>query len=76
MGEQVVVIRDASIRLGQLLKLAGLADDGAVAKAMLDDGLVRVDGEPESRRGRQCRPGDVVTVDVDGQVTTLSVQRR
>ncbi len=76
MRDQVVQIRDASIRLGQLLKLAGLADDGAVAKAMLDDGLVLVDGEPESRRGRQIRPGDVVTVDVDGEVTTLSVQGR
>lgn len=76
MGDQVVPIRDASIRLGQLLKLAGLADDGAVAKAMLDDRLVLVDGEPETRRGRQIRPGDVVTVEVDGDVTTLSVQRR
>ncbi len=76
MGDQLVMIRDASIRLGQLLKLAGLADDGAVAKAMLDDGLVQVDGEPEGRRGRQIRPGDVVTVDVDGDVTTLTVQPR
>lgn len=76
MSDQVVPIRDASIRLGQLLKLAGLADDGAVAKAMLDDGLVLVDGEPESRRGRQIRPGDVVTVDMDGEVSTLSVQGR
>ena len=76
MRDQVVQIRDASIRLGQLLKLAGLADDGAVAKTMLDDGLVLVDGEPESRRGRQIRPGDVVTVDVDGEPTTLSVQGR
>ena len=76
MGDQVVPIRDASIRLGQLLKLAGLADDGAVAKAMLDEGLVLVDGEPEARRGRQIRPGDVVTVDLDGEITTLSVQGR
>jgi ribosome-associated protein len=76
VSDQVVPIRDASIRLGQLLKLVGLADDGAVAKAMLDDGLVLVDGEPETRRGRQIRPGDVVTVDVDGEVTTLAVQSR
>lgn len=75
-GAVVVPIRDASIRLGQLLKLAGLADDGAVAKAMLEDGLVMVDGEPEGRRGRQVRPGDVVTVTVDGEVTTLVVQPR
>ncbi len=76
MSDQLVSIRDTSIRLGQLLKLAGLADDGAVAKAMLDDGLVQVDGEPESRRGRQIRPGDVVTVEVHGDVVSLTVQPR
>ena len=55
-----VPIRDASIRLGQFLKLAGLIDSGADAKSVIADGLVDVNGEIETRRGRQLRPGDVV----------------
>jgi len=57
-----VSIRDESIRLGQFLKLAGLADMGSDAKQLLLDGAVTVNGEPEVRRGRQLRKGDVVTV--------------
>ncbi len=57
-----VPITDETIRLGQFLKLANLADTGADAKEMLVRGLVQVDGEVETRRGRQLRPGDVVTV--------------
>ena len=53
-------IRDDVIRLGQLLKLAGLADSGAAAKELLHDGAVSVNGEPETRRGRQLRRGDIV----------------
>lgn len=55
-----VAIRDASIRLGQFLKLANLVDSGSEAKAPIADGLVRVNGEVETRRGRQLRVGDVV----------------
>nr|WP_090277965.1 RNA-binding S4 domain-containing protein [Mycolicibacterium komanii]CRL73293.1 RNA-binding S4 domain-containing protein [Mycolicibacterium komanii] len=55
-----VPIRDASIRLGQFLKLAGLIDSGADAKSVLADGLVTVNGEVEHRRGRQLHPADVV----------------
>jgi ribosome-associated protein len=55
-----VTIRDEVIRLGQLLKLAGIADSGTDAKELLADGAVRVNGAPESRRGRQLRAGDVV----------------
>ena len=53
-------IRGEVIRLGQLLKAAGLADSGVDAKELLLAGDVRVNGEPETRRGRQLRPGDVV----------------
>lgn len=55
-----VEIRDESIRLGQFLKLAGLADDGAMAKDLILEGAVSVNGEPEERRGRQLVVGDVV----------------
>ena len=55
-----VPIRDASIRLGQFLKLADLVDTGADAKGVLAEGLVRVNGDVETRRGRQLVAGDVV----------------
>jgi ribosome-associated protein len=58
---RVVPIRDASIRLGQFLKLADLVDQGADAKPLLASGEVTVNGHVESRRGRQLVKGDVVT---------------
>ncbi len=55
-----VSIRDESIRLGQFLKLADLVDSGANAKPLLLQGLVFVNEEMETRRGRQLVKGDVV----------------
>ncbi|GAA1478729.1 RNA-binding S4 domain-containing protein [Nocardioides aestuarii] len=55
-----VPIRDESIRLGQFLKLANLVESGAEAKPAVQEGLVRVNGEVETRRGRQLVLGDVV----------------
>ena len=52
--------RGESIRLGQLLKLVGVVNSGAEAKALLAEEGVTVNGERETRRGRQIRPGDVV----------------
>jgi ribosome-associated protein len=57
-----VAIRGDMIRLGQLLKLADVVDSGGELKVLLAETEVRVNGEPESRRGRQLHPGDVVTV--------------
>jgi ribosome-associated protein len=67
-----VAIRGEMIRLGQLLKVAGLIDSGAEVKAFLSEQAVLVNGEREERRGRQLHPGDVVTV-ADGE---LRVTRR
>lgn len=57
-----VPIRDDMIRLGQFLKLANLIENGADAKVVCPDGLVSVNGEVETRRGRQLAPGDVVSL--------------
>ncbi|SHN88042.1 ribosome-associated protein [Geodermatophilus obscurus] len=54
---------DESIRLGQLLKLVDAVPTGAQVKDVLLTGTVRVNGEPEDRRGRQVRRGDVVSVE-------------
>jgi ribosome-associated protein len=59
---QDVAIRGETIRLGQLLKLAGIAQSGSEAKALLSSESVAVNGEREGRRGRQLHPGDVVRV--------------
>jgi ribosome-associated protein len=59
-----ISIADEMIRLGQFLKLAGLAEDGVDAKEMIEAGVVTVNGRPESRRGRQLKVGDVVTTDI------------
>jgi ribosome-associated protein len=62
-GMREVIVSTASIRLGQFLKLADLVDAGSDVKSLLADARVLVNGEPESRRGRQLVQGDVVTVD-------------
>lgn len=60
MEPEPVEVGADGIRLGQLLKLVGVVDTGGAARELLDGGDVRVNGEAESRRGRQLRPGDVV----------------
>lgn len=60
-----VAIREDVIRLGQLLKLAGLVDSGGEARSLLEEGAVTVNGEPEARRGRQLHRGDVVAAGGD-----------
>jgi ribosome-associated protein len=60
--EPRIIDAEDGIRLGQLLKLAGLAESGGHARALLDDGEVTVNGEPETRRGRRILRGDVVVV--------------
>ena len=54
---------EESIRLGQLLKLVEAVPTGAQVKDVLLTGTVRVNGEPEERRGRQVRRGDVVSME-------------
>jgi ribosome-associated protein len=60
--EREIAIRGDMIRLGQLLKLAGVVDSGAEIKTFLVSQPAVVNGEREMRRGRQLHPGDVVQV--------------
>lgn len=55
-----VPIREEMIRLGQFLKLANLVEHGGEAKEVIAAGEVRVNGEVDTRRGRQLHLGDVV----------------
>lgn len=56
-----ITIRDEFIKLGQALKLAGLVDDGVQAKMVIQDGLVKVNGEVDERRGRKVYVGDTIS---------------
>lgn len=56
---QEINIRDEFIKLGQALKLSGLAENGADAKELIADGQVMVNNEVETRRGRKLYKGDI-----------------
>lgn len=56
-----IKIRDEFIKLGQALKLAGVVEDGVEAKFVIQDGLVKVNGEVDERRGRKVYDGDVIS---------------
>ena len=60
---EVIKLRDEFIKLGQALKAAGLVENGVEAKEVIQDGLVKVNGEVDLRRGRKLYDGDVVTFD-------------
>jgi len=66
---ETIPIRGDMIRLGQLLKLAGIVGSGSDVKLVLANADVTVNGEPETRRGRQLHPGDVI--EIDGQALTI-----
>lgn len=71
MAEPVdVPIRDEVIRLGQFLKLANLIESGSEAKEVVASGRVRVNGEVDTRRGRQLVRGDVV--ELGGQAARVA----
>ena len=57
-----VPIRDEEIRLGQFIKLANLVETGGVAKELIAEGGVFVNGAQDTRRGKVLRPGDEVTI--------------
>lgn len=56
-----ITLRDEFIKLGQALKAAGLVESGVEAKEVIQDGLVMVNGEIDTRRGRKLYDGDKVT---------------
>ena len=58
---QEIKLRDEFIKLGQALKAAGLVGSGVDAKLVIQDGLVKVNGETEVQRGKKLYGGDVVT---------------
>ena len=58
---ETIKIRDEFIKLGQALKLAGLVESGVDAKFVIQDGLVKVNGQIETQRGKKLVAGDIVS---------------
>jgi ribosome-associated protein len=61
--------RETRLTLSEALKLSGLADSGGQAKHLIQEGLVRVNDQVETRRKRKLRSGD--RVEVDGEIFVL-----
>ncbi|HBI59903.1 MAG TPA: S4 domain-containing protein YaaA [Lachnospiraceae bacterium] len=66
---QAIEISDEFIKLGQLLKLAGMVSSGVEAKIVIQNGEVKVNGETDTRRGKKIYPQDVV--EYKGQQVTV-----
>ena len=60
--ETTIKLTTELIKLDALLKLAAVADSGGQAKQLIKEGLVSVNGERATQRGKKIRPGDVVEV--------------
>jgi ribosome-associated protein len=58
---EIIKLREEFIKLGQALKAAGLVDSGVDAKNVIQDGLVKVNGNLETQRGKKLYDGDIVT---------------
>lgn len=67
-----IVIKDEFIKLGQALKLAGLVDSGVMAKDVILDGLVKVNGKVEVQRGKKLYEGDVFSFEGEEVKVTKS----
>ena len=71
---EIIKLKDEFIKLGQALKAANLVEDGVEAKYVIQDGLVKVNGETDTRRGRKLYDGDLVTY--DGQEIKIVIWRQ
>ena len=58
---ETIKLRDEYIKLGQALKAAGFVESGVEAKEVIQEGIVLVNGEVDTRRGRKLYEGDVVS---------------
>lgn len=63
MNIEEIKIRDEFIKLDSLLKFAGVTETGGIAKEIIADGKVKVNGEVCLMRGKKIRPGDSVVID-------------
>ena len=57
---EIIRLRDDYIKLGQALKAAGLVESGVMAKVVIQNGEVLVNGKKELQRGKKLKDGDLI----------------
>lgn len=67
---ETIKLRDEFIKLGQALKAAGFVESGVDAKYAVQDGLVKVNGQTETRGARNCMPA--MWIEYDGQTVKIT----
>ena len=60
---EIIKLKEEYIKLGQALKAAGLVESGVDAKFAVQDGLVKVNGQVETQRGKKLVEGEIVEYD-------------
>ncbi len=74
MKTEKISITTEYIKLDQLLKFSGMAENGAQAKEMILEGIVLFNGDVCTMRGKKVRPGDEVTVEFDDEAYKIVVE--
>ena len=72
MQKETVEITTATITMDKLLKFSGVADTGGQAFMMVEDGVVRLNGQLVTEKRKQVRPGDVVNIDNQIELTIVA----
>lgn len=72
MQKETIEITTATITMDKLLKFSGVADTGGQAFMMVEDGVVRLNGQLVTEKRKQVRPGDVVNIDDHIELTVIA----
>lgn len=72
MQKDTIEITTATITMDKLLKFSGVADTGGQAFMMVEDGVVRLNGQLVTEKRKQVRPGDVVNIDDQIELTVIA----
>lgn len=72
MQKEIIEITTATITMDKLLKFSGVADTGGQAFMMVEDGVVRLNGQLVTEKRKQVRPGDVVNIDDQIELTVIA----
>ena len=74
MKTEKISITTEYIKLDQLLKFSGMAENGAQAKEMILEGIVLFNGDVCMIRGKKVRPGEEVTIEFDDEAYKIVVE--
>lgn len=72
MQKETIEITTSTITMDKLLKFSGVADTGGQAFMMVEDGVVRLNGQLVTEKRKQVRPGDVVNIDNQIELTVIA----